>query len=292
MVVTMLGKVDAKAIATKLSLERAFVASSEPAVPHKNEVEQPTDSQNYPSGWTTMEPYPVEWDDLLRLYALLRLRRITTVLEFGCGYSTALMAYALGENDRDLGSMVRRELRRSNAFQVHVVDDVPKFMDITRSRLPAESLKRVNFTHAPVRMSTFSGRICTEYETLPNVCPDFIYLDGPDQHQVEGAVNGISTRHFDRWPMACDILKIEHFLLPGTLILVDGRTANARFLKANLQREWRYEHDADGDVHYFEMIEEPLGKWNRRQIELCLGADWRARPLRPDYTQLTSLIAR
>ena len=63
-------------------------------------------------------------------------------------------------------------------------------------------------------------------------------------------------------------------------MLTDGRTANARFLKANLQREWRYEHDEDGDVHYFEMIEEPLGKWNRRQIELCLGADWRAKPLR------------
>lgn len=88
--------------------------------------------------------------------------------------------------------------------------------------------------------------------------------------------------------MSCDILKIEHFLLPGTLIVVDGRTANARFLKANLQREWRHEHDEEGDVHYFEMIEEPLGKWNRRQIEFCLGADWRSRPLRPDYSRLVS----
>lgn len=239
-----------------------------------------------------MEPYPIEWDDLLRLYALMRLRKVTTVLEFGCGYSTALMAHALGENDRDFGSVVRRELRRASAFQVHVVDDQPGFMKITRARLPESNLGRVEFMHAPVRMSTFSGRICTEYETLPNVCPDFIYLDGPDQQQVEGEVNGISTRHVDSLPMACDILKIEHFLLPGTLILVDGRTANARFLKANLQREWRYEHDPDGDVHYFEMIEEPLGIWNRRQIEFCLGADWRARSLRPDYTKLSSHVAR
>jgi hypothetical protein len=86
--------------------------------------------------------------------------------------------------------------------------------------------------------------------------------------------------------MACDILKLEHFLLPGTLVLTDGRTANARFLKANLQREWRHEHDEEGDVHYFEMIEEPLGKWNRRQIEFCLGADWRAKPLRPDLAKV------
>ena len=135
-------------------------------------------------------------------------------------------------------------------------------------------------------MTTFGDRIATEYEVLPNVCPDLIYLDGPSQSSAVGEVNGISTRHPDRLPMSCDILKIEHFLLPGTLIVVDGRTANARFLKANLQREWRHEHDEEGDVHYFEMIEEPLGKWNRRQIEFCLGADWRSRPLRPDYSRL------
>ena len=29
--------------------------------------------------------------------------------------------------------------------------------------------------------------------------------------------------------MAADILSIEHFLHPGTLIVIDGRTANARF---------------------------------------------------------------
>lgn len=287
----MLSKFDAKSTAARLSLERAFAASAELPAQLGIGTAQTTSPQNYPSGWTTMEPYPIEWDDLLRLYALIRLRKVTTVLEFGCGYSTALMAHALSENESEFGEMVRRDLRRANAFQVHVVDDVPNFIEIARSRLPESNRGRVEFMHATVQMSTFSGRICTEYELLPNICPDFIYLDGPDQHEVAGAVNGISTRHFDRWPMACDILKIEHFLLPGTMILVDGRTANARFLKANLQREWRYEHDLEGDVHYFEMIEEPLGKWNQRQIELCLGADWRAKPLRPDYTKLTRGIA-
>jgi hypothetical protein len=283
----MRGVADTKAIAAKLSLRRAFVALAEESAQSRNGIDEVAEFQNYPSGWTTKEPYAIEWDDLVRLYALIRLRKVTTVLEFGCGFSTALMAYALGENERDFGSTVHHELRRINAFQVHAVDDVPHFIEISRRRLPESSLRRVEFMCAPVKMSTFAGRICTEYETLPNVCPDFIYLDGPDQHDVEGAVNGISTRHFDRWPMACDILKIEHFLLPGTLVVVDGRTANARFLKANLQREWRYEHDPVGDVHYFEMIEEPLGEWNRKQIEFCLGADWRAKPLAPDYNSIT-----
>ena len=160
------------------------------------------------------------------------------------------------------------------------------YLDMTKQRLPANLAQFVTFHHTTVAMTTFHDRIATHYESLPNICPDFIYLDGPSQDSAVGDVNGISTRHTDRLPMASDILKIEHFLLPGTLILVDGRTANARFLKANLQREWRYEHDVEGDVHYFEMIEEPLGRWNRRQIDFCLGEDWRAKPLQPDYSKL------
>lgn len=232
------------------------------------------------------QPYLPEWLDLTRLFALIRLRRVTSALEFGCGFSTVVMAHALALNEQRDGAVVRETLRRTDPFRLQVVDDMQQYLDLTRSRLSQELSSRVSFHHSPVRMTTFDSRICTEYESLPNVCPDFIYLDGPSQDSAVGEVNGISTRHPDRLPMACDILKIEHFLLPGTLVLTDGRTANARFLKANLQREWRYEHDEDGDVHYFEMIEEPLGKWNRRQIELCLGTDWRAKPLRPDLSKV------
>ena len=36
-------------------------------------------------------------------------------------------------------------------------------------------------------------------------------------------------------PMSCDILKFEYHLIPGTIILVDGRTSNATFLKKILK---------------------------------------------------------
>ncbi len=239
------------------------------------------------SAFETVDPhhtqaYGPEWPDLARLFALVRLRRATSVLEFGCGFSSVVMAHALKLNERDYGARVRSHLRRTDPFRLHVVDDMQEYMDLTRGRFRDGTAERVSFHHSPVVMTKFNDRICTEYELLPNVCPDFIYLDGPSQNSAVGEVNGISTRHPGRLPMACDILKLEHFLLPGTLVVVDGRTANARFMKANLQREWRHEHDQAGDVHYFEMIEEPLGKWNRRQIEFCLGADWRSKPLSPD----------
>lgn len=57
--------------------------------------------------------------------------------------------------------------------------------------------------------------------------------------------------------MAADVLSIEHFLLPGTLIVVDGRTANARLLRANFQRDWLYYYLEDFDQHFFELCERP-----------------------------------
>ena len=74
--------------------------------------------------------------------------------------------------------------------------------------------------------------------------------------------------------MSADILTFEHFLLPGTLIVVDGRTANARFLKSNLQRDWQYSYIEEYDQHFFELKEAPLGVYNQKQIEFCLGDDY------------------
>ena len=61
-------------------------------------------------------------------------------------------------------------------------------------------------------------------------------------------------------------LKFEHYLVPGTIILVDGRTANARFLKSNFQRKWFYVHDKRNDQSIFYLKEDPLGKINEDLI--------------------------
>ena len=66
--------------------------------------------------------------------------------------------------------------------------------------------------------------------------------------------------------MNSDILKYEHFLNPGTIILTDGRTANARFLKANFQRKWKYKFDEKNDQSLFYLNEKPLGRFNKKQM--------------------------
>lgn len=221
---------------------------------------------------TNTSPYKAEWDDLVRLHKIVRRRRVINVLEFGCGHSSLVLADAVAKNQSEYGDFVKANIRRSEPFHVDIVDDMKAYLDQTMSRFPRTLSAIPRFHHSLVEMAEFNNRICTRYITLPNVCPDLIYLDGPSQHSVLGDVAGISTRSVDRMPMASDLLRIEHFLLPGTLVVIDGRTANARFLAANFQRNWTYSEDTEGDVHFFELTEPPLGPHNRRQLEFCLAA--------------------
>jgi hypothetical protein len=215
-------------------------------------------------------PYSAELDDLIRLHFLVTSRKVTTILEFGIGKSTKVFDHALNINENKYKSYVTNNLRRSNKFECHSVDTSRKWIKTNKEQYQTD---RVIYHHTKCQVSTFNGRICTMYKKLPNICPDLIYLDAPGQFSAYGNVRGISTRHPDRLPMAGDLLAIEHFLLPGTLIVVDGRTANARFLKANFQRSWRYQYFKNFDQHFFELDESPLGVWNNRQIKFAFAKD-------------------
>ena len=218
-------------------------------------------------------PFPPEYDDLVRLHYLCTSRRALTVLEFGVGKSTAVLASALSLNKQRDADWVSAHLRTANPHELHSIDNYQSWIDQVAASLPA-SLSQQDICHfycAHLRMGTFQDRICTYYDPLPDISPDLIYLDGPDQYSSTGDIRGLATRHPDRMAMSADILAMEHFLQPGTLIVVDGRTANARFLACNLQREWAYCHSPEWDHHFFELQERPLGPWNRKKIDHCLG---------------------
>ncbi len=232
--------------------------------------------------WTNVDPenevpFVVELDDLLRLHHLVLSRRVTTILEFGVGKSTTVFAHALAINEERDAGVVAADMRRSNPFELHSIDNDAGWIETASQGLPEFLRRRCHLHHCPLEIGEFAGRLCTYYRDLPNLAPDLIYLDGPDQFSAEGDLRGLSTAHPDRMPMAADILVFEHFLPPGTLIVVDGRTANARFLATNLQRRWSYWHAVDFDQHFFELAEPPLGPYNARQIEHCLGEEFSVR---------------
>lgn len=221
-------------------------------------------------------PYQSEYDDLIRLHFICCIRKVSRVLEFGVGKSTVIFADALRRNKNMYYEYVSKKLRGTNLYECHSIDNNQEWIKICEKLIPNYLLKEglIYLHQAELITSLFNDRVCTYYDPIPNFSPDLIYLDGPDQFSPTGDVRGLSTKHPDRMPMAADILSFEHFLQPGTLIIIDGRTANARFLKSNLQRNWSYFYNEDWDQHFFELLERPLGIYNKNMIDFNLGEDY------------------
>ena len=219
------------------------------------------------------EPYIPELDDLYNLYQYILINKRTTILEFGSGWSTLIFSLALNELSKKYFKEVKK-LRRNNPFELFVVENEKKYLEITKKRilkfnkhLKINNTIKIKYVLSDVEMTTFENKICTQYRKLPLCNPDFIYLDGPDQFKVKKDINGISTRHKDMMPMVCDILKFEYFYTPGTIIVCDGRAANVKFLKDHFKRNWKYINDQKNDQHLFWLVDPVLGKFNKLQLE-------------------------
>ncbi len=218
-------------------------------------------------------PYPPDMSDLYRIYEFITLNKRTTILEFGSGWSSLIMSLALGENLKKHKNDIK-DLRRNNPFELFVVDNENKYLSVSKKRIQdykkinkSKILSKVNWLFSEVSMTLFEGRFATEYKTLPLCNPDFIYLDAPDQFNIKGKINGFNIGHNDLMPMCCDILKIEHFLVPGTIILIDGRGANAQFLKYHFKRNWIFIYEKIFDQYVLYLDEKSIGPLNDRQLK-------------------------
>jgi hypothetical protein len=213
-------------------------------------------------------PFPPVAEDLARLHKFVRSRKSFTVLEFGSGLSSIVIADALSKNKADFLALDKKpELRNRFMFQLFSVESDSQWIEHSKSHFPSHLKEYVNFHFSEINIHTFNGRICHFYDSLPDIVPDFVYLDGPNPKDVKGNINGLSFQCDERTVMAADLLLMESVLLPGTFIVVDGRTNNARFLKHNFQRNFEMNWDKNGDITTFELKEERLGKYN------ILGSD-------------------
>ena len=70
--------------------------------------------------------------------------------------------------------------------------------------------------------------------------------------------------------MAADLIMLEPFFWPETLIISDGRTANARFLESRFKRNWQVMHDPFGDRTIFRLNETPFGEISSEHISFRL----------------------
>ena len=217
------------------------------------------------------ERYRPEFPDLARLHLAVRSRKCFTVLEFGVGFSTLVMADAVRKNQEFWKRLKKKpKVRVHTPFTIHSVDASRRFLDSTRQMIPRLLASCVKLYYSPARAGLFQDRSCHYYTRLPDVVPDFIYLDGPHPQNVMSKKGDTSWKNPDRLVMAADILRLEPLLLPGTLIVVDGREANARFIRNHLYRKWQVV-SMGGELTVMELQEGPLGAISRNQMMYSLG---------------------
>jgi len=194
------------------------------------------------------------------LYKLVRERKPFQILEFGSGFSSLVMAYALKINWRESKSLGARYYPQPHIVSIESSD---KWRDNTMLKIKRSKLSDFSGTvFSKDKIAEYQGQVCHFYEELPDVVPDFVYIDGPDPSTVEGSINGLSFQNPKRTVMSGDILKYESTLLPGFFMIVDGRTNNARFLQRMLKRSYDVKYHEGADVTTFEPKEVRLGKKN------------------------------
>ena len=78
------------------------------------------------------DPHIPELRDLYNLYQLILLNNRTTILEYGCGWSTLVMHFALMKNNRIKSGQTFT--RCGNPFELISVDNSRKFIKISKDR--------------------------------------------------------------------------------------------------------------------------------------------------------------
>ena len=210
------------------------------------------------------KPIPIDFVDLARLHSLITTRKCLNVLELGSGFSSLVIAHALKMNSDFNHGLLPNSLRRQDPWHLDSIDESDDWLKITKSRIPINLKSYVTFHCRRVSLGTFTNRPVTYYHDIPNRAYDLIYVDGPSQYSHgEPDWLGFSTYDLGRMPMSADVLRIEHFLQPGTMVLFDGRSANARFFEVNVQKKWRKLRSRLCDQTLFVEESEPLGKYNR-----------------------------
>lgn len=159
--------------------------------------------------------------DIVHLYN--SAKSVQTILEFGCGVSTIAMAYALKQNGKG---------------KIYVVEADQKWAELVGQSITALGLDEFcQILYSPSKLILNDLQISSLFETLPNIRPDLIYLDGPAPSSVVGDQHGLTMAGLE-FIVSADPLLYEWSLYAGAKIIVDGRINNVRFLQSNLRRKY------------------------------------------------------
>lgn len=193
---------------------------------------------------------------LYNLHRLIRKRRPLKVLEFGVGFSTLVMAHAIRQNFLDAQRM-ESGLNGENRGMIWSVETNSKWKENTERKIPDDLRAFIDIRLSDAEVCVVAGELCHQYSELPNIIPDFLYLDGPTPFDVKGQIRGlefIQEGGASRPPVSADLLLLEAALRPGFLMLIDGRDSNMQFLKRHLKRQYKVRQNLVHHVSTFELV--------------------------------------
>lgn len=162
---------------------------------------------------------PPDFADLWYLYRTVRKRLPRCILEFGSGCSTIILAQALVDNEG--------EPTKSGGLLYSLEGD-PYWAEVTRRSIPVHLQRVIEIWNSPLLEVEYLGTPAFRYSKVPDVTPDFVYLDGPALTPVRR--------------VACDILDIEDRFRPGLFLVVDGRMENTRFLREHFKKKYLFHY--------------------------------------------------
>ena len=166
------------------------------------------------------EAHPPDWSDLWFIYRMIRERKPRKILEFGSGCSTIIMAQALADNTS--------EGAPGFVYSIDAKPDPgkPDWGQVTIDSMPDELKHYCKISVTPVLLVEYEGKPVWRFQCLPDISPDFIYMDGP----------GLAHSHHK---VAIDVLTLEPKFGPGFRLLVDGRLKNCEFLEKYFKKNYQ-----------------------------------------------------
>ena len=114
------------------------------------------------TGKTAIEPVLT---DLARLHELIRTRKSSTVLEFGVGFSTLVMADALRKNkeERIDETGITRFDNTNNKYQVFSVDSSYYWISNLKNNIKEDLKKYIKIMYSDVYAGKYLGQLCHSY---------------------------------------------------------------------------------------------------------------------------------
>ena len=108
------------------------------------------------------KPYEPELDDLFLLHRYIILFKRMTVLEFGTGWSTLVMANAVRYNKIKYAQNIKN-LRLNNPGEIHTIDNEKKWLKNTK-KISKKYSKNIKYHFSEAYMNSLNGKICTSFK--------------------------------------------------------------------------------------------------------------------------------